>query len=102
MTDVESATITSPGPAPTSVAILSPMRCDSVIQPAVFQLRISPAPHSCFDDLPGAVDRALRQHAERIAVEIDDAFAIDAIERKQLAQRRQRIARVALQAVVPA
>ncbi len=45
-TDVESPTITSPGPAPMSRAILSPMRCDSVIHPAVFQLRIRPSPHS--------------------------------------------------------
>src|SRR5688572_5395118 len=44
--DVESATINSPGRAPTSVAILSPIRCARVIQPALFQLRMSPLPHS--------------------------------------------------------
>ena len=45
-TDVESATTTSPAAAPTSCAILSAIRCDSVIQPASFQLRIRPSPHS--------------------------------------------------------
>ena len=42
----ESATITSPGPAPISRAILSPTRADCAIQPAVFQLRTRPLPHS--------------------------------------------------------
>ncbi len=45
-TDVASATTSSPAPAPTSRAILSPTRCGMSIQPALFQLRISPRPHS--------------------------------------------------------
>jgi hypothetical protein len=46
LSDVESATLTSPTPAPTSAAILSPMRCGRSIQPAEFQLRMRPSPHS--------------------------------------------------------
>ena len=47
LTLVESATTSSPAPAPTSCAILSPTRCGSVIQPALFQLPMRPWPHSC-------------------------------------------------------
>ena len=48
LTLVESAHTTSPGPAPTSRAILSPMRPGSSIQCALFQLRMRPVPHSSF------------------------------------------------------
>src|ERR1700694_6195669 len=46
LTEVLSATITSPDLAPTNRAILSPMRVGASIQWAAFQLRISPLPHS--------------------------------------------------------
>ncbi len=46
-TEVESAATHSPGRAPTSAPMRSPTRCGSVIQPASFQLRIRPSPHSC-------------------------------------------------------
>ena len=46
LTEVESATTSSPGAAPTSRPILSPTRRGSSIQPALFQLRIRPWPHS--------------------------------------------------------
>ncbi len=54
-----------------------------------------------FDDVADAIDGGFGQHAKRVAVEIDDACGIDAIEREQLAQRRQLIARVLVEAVVP-
>ncbi len=44
--EVLSVATTSPGPAPISVAILSPSRAGMVYQPAVFQERIRPSPHS--------------------------------------------------------
>ena len=54
-----------------------------------------------FDDVADAIDGGFGQHAKRVAVEIDDACGIDAIERELSAQRRQRIARVLVEAVVP-
>jgi len=47
LTDVLSATITSPALAPISDPILPPIRAGASIQWAAFQLRISPLPHSC-------------------------------------------------------
>jgi hypothetical protein len=44
--EVVSVTTTSSWPAPTSGASLLPSRCGSSNQPAVFQLRIRPSPHS--------------------------------------------------------
>lgn len=46
LTEVESAATHSPGRAPTSAPMRSPTRCGSAIQPASFQLRIRPSPHS--------------------------------------------------------
>ena len=46
LTLVESVTTSSPARAPTRRAILSPTRCGSSIQPALFHLRMSPSPHS--------------------------------------------------------
>jgi hypothetical protein len=45
-TEVESATITSPGRAPISRAILPPVRAGAPIQSCRFQLRISDVAHS--------------------------------------------------------
>ncbi len=45
-TEVESATRTSCGAAPTRRAILAPTRAGAPIQSASFQLRMSPEPHS--------------------------------------------------------
>ena len=46
LTVVESAAMTSPLPAPISVAILSPVRCGMEIQSAPFQLVMRSLPHS--------------------------------------------------------
>ena len=77
------------------------MRCERSIQPAAVQLRISPTPHSLFDDVAGAIDGGFGQHAKRVAVQIDDACGIDAIERERGADGASRIARVLIKAVVP-
>jgi hypothetical protein len=45
--EVLSVATTSPAPAPMSCAILSPSVWGSANQPALFQLRIRPSPHSC-------------------------------------------------------
>ena len=99
-TEVESATTSSPAPAPTSRAILSAIRCDSVIQPASFQLRIRPSPHSVVDDLPHARGRRPRQRAERVAIEVDETAGIRRVERELRAQRRQHVVPVQRQARV--
>jgi hypothetical protein len=46
-TEVESATSTSPGPAPMIRAILSPTLCCASHQPCLFQLLMRSLPHSC-------------------------------------------------------
>ena len=45
-TDVESPTLTSSGAAPISGAMAAPVRAARSIQPASFQLRMRPSPHS--------------------------------------------------------
>ena len=78
------------------------MRCERSIQPAAVQLRISPTPHSVSTTSLSAIDGGFRQHAERVAVEIDRCPSrIDAIQRELSAQRRQLIARVLVEAVSP-
>jgi len=47
LTLVLSPTAIPPGAAPISRPILSAMRPGKSIQPASFQLRINPTPHSC-------------------------------------------------------
>ncbi len=96
LTLVESATTSSPGPTPTSGAILSPMRCGSAIQPAVFQLPIRPWPHSCATTWATRAAVAARQHAQRIAVQVDQALG----DVELLAQRRQGVGGVRRQGVV--
>ena len=74
------------------------MRRGSSIQPAVFQLRIRPSPHSRSRDLGEACGGAPRQRAERVAVEVDDAVG----QREFVAQRRERVGAVERDAVVAA
>ncbi len=100
-TDVESPTITSPGPAPISRAILSAMRCDKVIQPAVFQLRIRPSPHSLSATAAILAAVAAGKYAERVAVEVDHPLRIDTIHREQRPARCERIEAVASDALFP-
>ena len=50
------------------------MRPGDSYQPAAFHERIRPSPHSCFDRARDALRDALRQRAERIAVEIVHAL----------------------------
>ena len=75
-----SPTATVPGAAPITRAILAAMRSARSIQPASFQLRIRPSPHSrpttsarraCVargrapSELPSRYDHAVRQHEVR-------------------------------------
>ena len=71
-----------------------------MIQPASFQLRIRPSPHSVVDDLSHARRRRPRQRAERVAIQVDETAGIRRVERELRAQGRQRVVAIDRQALV--
>ena len=87
MTDVESATITSPGAAPIRGAICRRRGCGRSIQPCRSSSGSRPSPHSRRTTSLEPRRGGGGQGAERVAVEVDDAVG----QEELVAEGRERI-----------